>query len=317
MRVTGHVPVMVHRVLDHLDPHPGAGPQGRGGVYVDGTVGGGGHAEAILDRSSPDGKLVGVDRDPSAIDAARGRLARFGDRVDLVHGDFAELPVILADRSPGGADGMLFDLGVSSSQLDDPARGFSLRSAGPLDMRMDQADPVRAADVLDAIDERDLAHALRRFGGERMAGRVARAVLERRRAGRLETTADLREAVHAALRRSRAGRIDAATRTFQALRILTNREMESLERLLGCFAELLRPGGRAVFITFHSEEDRRVKHALRMLARAGGRAPGPGPRVAIRTPHAERPTPQEVAANPRARSARLRAVERLGGGATS
>jgi 16S rRNA (cytosine1402-N4)-methyltransferase len=275
-------------------------------VYVDATVGEGGHAEAILDRSAPDGRLVGVDRDPAALAAARGRLGRFGPRAELVHGDFAELPAILAGRRRAPADGLLCDLGVSSRQLDDPARGFSLRADGPLDMRLDRTEPSGAGDVLDAIDEDALAEVLARLGGERRARRVARVLLERRRDGRLRTTADLRSAVHAALRCGRTGRIDAATRTFQALRMLVNHEEESLGRLLGAFAGLLRPGARAVFISFHSGEDRLVKHAFRALADPTG-----PPRVRLLTRRAERPAPEEVDCNPRARSARLRAVERL------
>ena len=303
--MAGHVPVMVDRVVHHLAPRAGLDADGRAWLCVDGTVGAGGHAEALLDRSTPHGRLLGVDRDPTTLEIARARLARFGDRVDLVRGDFADLPDILSRRSIGGADGCLFDLGVSSLQLDDPARGFSLQGDGPQDMRMDPDGPTTAADLLDGIAERDLAGALWAFGGERMPGRVARVMLDRRREGRLSTTADLRDAVHGALGRSRTGRIDAATRTFQALRILVNREMESLEALLPRLADLLRPGGRAVFLAFHSEEDRRVKHGLRALARAAT------PRLAILTKHAERPSDAETAANPRARSAKLRAAERL------
>lgn len=312
----GHEPVMLDRVLFHLDPRPGVGPGGGPRLYVDGTIGAGGHAEAILERASPDGRLIGVDRDRPALDVAAARLLpRFGDRVTLVHGDFADLPEILARVGQHAADGLLLDLGVSSMQLDDPSRGFSLRADGPLDMRMDPDAGVRAGDILDALSEADLAGALRGFGGERMAGRVARAINERRRSGRLRTTFDLRDAVHGAIGRRRTGRIDAATRAFQTLRILTNREMESLDAILDRFARILRPGGRAVFISFHSEEDGRVKRALRALAAnrepraAAGSAPVP--RVAILTRKPERPSSRESASNPRARSARLRAAERV------
>ncbi|MDI7268803.1 MAG: 16S rRNA (cytosine(1402)-N(4))-methyltransferase RsmH, partial [Myxococcota bacterium] len=227
-------------------------------------------------------------------------------------GDFADLPAILARVGQPAADGLLLDLGVSSMQLDDPSRGFSLRTDGPLDMRMDPDADVRAGDILDALSEADLAGALRGFGGERMAGRVARAIDERRRSGRLRTTFDLRDAVHGAIGRRRTGRIDAATRAFQALRILTNREMESLDAILDRFARILRPGGRAVFISFHSGEDGRVKRALRVLAAAPVAAgSAPVPRVAILTRKPERSSPRESASNPRARSARLRAAERV------
>ncbi|MBI5500875.1 MAG: 16S rRNA (cytosine(1402)-N(4))-methyltransferase RsmH [Deltaproteobacteria bacterium] len=297
---------MLDEVLAQLDPRSGRGEDGESHVVVDATVGLGGHAEAILERSSPDGRLVGVDRDPAALALAAERLARFGDRCVLVHGDFAELRTLLAAHGLGAVDGLLCDLGVSSLQLDDPARGFSWRADGPLDMRMDPSSPRDAAAVLDASGDRELAEALARLGGERFAGRVARVVLERRRAGRLSTTGALRDAVHAALGRSRAGGIDAATRAFQALRMLVNRELEALDALLGSLPDLLRPGGRAVFVSFHSGEDRLVKHALRGLAQRDG-----PPRLRLLTRRALRPSDAELAVNPRARSAKLRAIERL------
>jgi 16S rRNA (cytosine1402-N4)-methyltransferase len=304
--LAGHVPVMLEQVLRHLDPRPGRGPDGEARVYLDATVGLGGHAEAILERCAPDGRLVGVDRDPAAVVAATERLARFADRCALVHGDFCDLRAILAARGLSAVDGLLCDLGVSSMQLDDPGRGFSFRADAPLDMRMDPSQPGDAGELLDEIDEHRLAEALRRLGGERFAGRVARTILERRRAGRLRTTGELRDAVHAALGRARTGRIDAATRTFQALRILVNREEEALRALLDAVPGLLRCGGRAVVISFHSGEDRMVKHTFRELARPSG-----PPRLRLLTKHPETASPAEEAANPRARSAKLRAVERL------
>jgi len=304
--LTDHVPVMLNRVLEHLDPRTGLGPDGAGRMYVDATVGRGGHAEAILERSSPDGRLVGVDRDPAAVAAAGERLARFGARCALVHGDFAGLRAILAGRGVAAVDGLLCDLGLSSAQLADPARGFSLQGDGPLDMRMDPTSPGGAGEVLDEIDEPRLAEAFARLGDERRARRVAHVVLRCRREGRLSTTADLRDAVHAALGRSRTARIDSATRAFQALRMLVNHEEDSLRALLADVPDLLRPGGRAVFIAFHSGEDRLVKHALREHARPAGPA-----RLRLLTRHAERPAREEVLRNRRSRSARLRAVERL------
>ncbi|MBI5487685.1 MAG: 16S rRNA (cytosine(1402)-N(4))-methyltransferase RsmH [Deltaproteobacteria bacterium] len=297
---------MLDEVLGHLDPRLGVGEDGEAHVYVDATVGLGGHAEAILERSSPDGRLVGVDRDPAALALAAERLARFKDRCVLVHGDFSELRALLAARGLRAVDGLLCDLGVSSLQLDDAARGFSLRADGPLDMRMDPSSPRDAASVLDTIREADLVDALGRLGGERFAGRVARVVLERRRAGRLSTTGALRDAVHAALGRSRAGGIDAATRAFQALRMIVNHELEALGALLAELPGLLRPGGRAVFLSFHSGEDRLVKHALRGLAQREE-----PPRLRLLTRRAQRPSDAETAVNPRARSAKLRAIERL------
>jgi 16S rRNA (cytosine1402-N4)-methyltransferase len=297
---------MLEQVMRHLDPRPGRGPDGAARVYVDATVGLGGHAEAILERCAPDGRLVGVDRDPAAVAAAGERLARFADRCALVHGDFADLQAILAARGLGAVDGLLCDLGVSSMQLDEPGRGFSFRFDAPLDMRMDPSQADDAGTLLDEIDERRLAEALGRLGGERFSGRVARTILERRRAGRLRTTGELREAVHAALGRFRTGRIDAATRTFQALRMLVNREEEALRALLDAVPGLLGAGGRAVVISFHSGEDRLVKHAFRELSRPSG-----PPRLRLLTKHAEQAGPAERSANPRARSAKLRAVERL------
>jgi len=298
--------VLLGAVRGHLDPGPGLGESGDGPVSVAATVGLGGHAEAILERSSPDGRLVGVDRDPEALAVAAERLVRFADRCVLVQGDFSELRGLLAARGLRVVDGFLCDLGVSSLQLDDPGRGFSLRADGPLDMRMDPSSPRDAASVLDTIRESDLVDALGRLGGERFAGRVARVVLERRREGRLATTGALRDAVHAALGRSRTGGIDAATRAFQALRMLVNRELEALGALLADLPDLLRPGGRAVFISFHSGEDRLVKHALRGLAQREG-----PPHLRLLTRRAERPSDAEVSVNPRARSAKLRAIERL------
>jgi len=297
---------MLEQVLRHLDPRPGRDADGAGRVYVDATVGLGGHAEAILERSAPDGRVVGVDRDPAALAAATGRLRRFADRCALVHGDFADLRRILAERGLSAVDGLLCDLGISSAQLGDAARGFSFQADGPLDMRMDPTRPGDAGDLLDTLEADALADALARLGGERCARRVARVVLQRRREGRLGTTGELRTAVHAAMGRSRSGGIDAATRTFQTLRMLVNREEEALRALLATFPDLLRPGGRAVFVAFHSGEDRLVKHTLRELTRADEPA-----RLRLITRRAERPSPEEAARNPRARSAKLRAVERL------
>ncbi|MBN1774155.1 MAG: 16S rRNA (cytosine(1402)-N(4))-methyltransferase RsmH [Deltaproteobacteria bacterium] len=300
-----HIPVMLDRVLVHLDPRPGRSAAGEPRVYLDATTGLGGHAEAILVQSAPDGRLFGLDRDPAALEAARARLVRFGDRCRLVHGDFAELPALLAAEGLTAVDGLLADLGLSSAQLADADRGFSLQLNGPLDMRMDPTRPGTAGDLLDTLGEERLAEALGRLGGERYGLRVARVLLRRRRDGRLRTTVDLREAVHAALGRGRAGRIDAATRTFQALRMLVNREEEALRELLAAFPRLLRPGGRAVLLSFHSGEDRLVKQAFRELARDTSPVP-----MRLLTKHPERPGRSELRANPRARSVKLRAVER-------
>jgi len=302
-----HIPVMLDRVLVHLEPRPGRTTAGEPRVYVDATTGLGGHAEAILVQSAPDGRLIGLDRDPAALEAAGQRLAKFGDRCRLVHADFADLPAVLERLGVPTIDGLLADLGLSSAQLGDADRGFSLQLNGPLDMRMDPTRPGTAADLLDGLGEDSLADALGRLGGERYGSRVARVLIRRRREGRLRTTIDLREAVHAALGRGRAGRIDAATRTFQALRMLVNREEETLRALLAAFPRLLRPGGRAVLLSFHSGEDRQVKHAFRELAREDSPVP-----MRLLTKRPERPGRADVRANPRARSVKLRAVERLG-----
>lgn len=302
-----HIPVMLDRVLAHLEPRPGRTSAGEPRVYVDATTGLGGHAEAILVQSAPDGRLLGLDRDPAALAAAGARLAKFGDRCRLVHGDFEDLPAVLEREGVTAIDGLLADLGLSSAQLADADRGFSLQLNGPLDMRMDPTRPGTAGDLLDQLGEERLAESLARLGGERYGLRVARVLLRRRREGRLRTTIDLREAVHAALGRGRAGRIDAATRTFQALRMLVNREEEALRALLAAFPRLLRPGGRAVLLSFHSGEDRLVKQAFRELARDTSPVP-----MRLLTKRPERPVRTEVRSNPRARSVKLRAVERLG-----
>ncbi|MCS7236302.1 MAG: 16S rRNA (cytosine(1402)-N(4))-methyltransferase RsmH [Armatimonadota bacterium] len=285
------MPVLVDAVLRWLEPRPG-------GVYVDATVGAGGHAERILEACAPTGRLVGIDRDPQALEAARERLSRFHGRVQLVRGNFADLQALLRELGVRVADGVLFDLGVSSLQLQHPERGFSFQLEGPLDMRMDPAQPQTAADLVNRLSEPELAELLRRYGEEPFARRIARSIVRRRP---LRTTTELVEAVQAAVPRSRwPRRTHVATRTFQALRIATNRELEALQTALDEVPEVLRPGGRVVVIAFHSLEDRLVKQAFRSDPRL---------RPLLRKP--VRPTPEELSANPRARSARLRAAERV------
>jgi len=278
-------------VLQWLRPTPG-------GVYVDATVGAGGHAERLLEASGPSGTVVGIDRDPEALEVARHRLARFGGRVQLVHGNFAALKTLLHGLGLREVDGVLFDLGVSSLQLQRPERGFSFHFPGPLDMRMDPGQPQTAADLVNRLSEAELADLLRRYGEEPFARRIARSIVRRRP---LRTTTELVEAVQAAVPRSRwPRRLHVATRTFQALRIATNRELECLEEALGQVPEVLRPGGRAVVISFHSLEDRLVKRAFQS-----------DPRLRPLTRKPVRPDAEEVRANPRARSARLRVAERV------
>ncbi|MFN3286600.1 MAG: 16S rRNA (cytosine(1402)-N(4))-methyltransferase RsmH [bacterium] len=286
-----HVPVLVDAVLEWLQPRPG-------GLYVDATVGAGGHAERILEACGPDGQLVGIDRDPEALEAAGRRLSPYTSRVRLVGGDFRHLRDLLQEAGVREADGILFDLGVSSLQLERAERGFSFHLPGPLDMRMDPRQPQTAADLVNGLPENQLAELIQRYGEEPFARRIARSIVRRRP---LRTTTDLVEAVQAAVPRSRwPRRIHVATRTFQALRIATNQELDALEAALAQVPDVLRPGARVVVISFHSLEDRLVKQAFRS---------DPSLRPLIRKP--VRPGREEVRQNPRARSARLRAAERV------
>jgi 16S rRNA (cytosine1402-N4)-methyltransferase len=268
------------------------------GLYVDGTVGPGGHAAAILERSGPAGRLLGLDRDAEVLERAGERLRPFGERARLVHADYREIPRLLAGQR---ADGVLLDLGTSSVQLDAPERGFSFRAEGPLDMRMDRSGGETAADLVNRMSEPDLADVIYRFGEERSSRRIARAIVAARRRGRIRTTVELADIVRRSAGRSRRPGLDPATRTFQALRIHVNRELEGLGPALRAIAGCLAPRGRLVVIAFHSLEDREVKHTFRALA-------GPGFTILTRRPL--RPSSEETATNPRSRSARLRALER-------
>jgi 16S rRNA (cytosine1402-N4)-methyltransferase len=306
-----HRPVMLAQVLEYLDPRPGAS-------IVDCTVGGGGHAAAILERIGPQGRLLGIDRDGEALGMLRAR-HRDDPRLRLVHGDYRDLPSILGAAGMGSPDGVLADLGVSTAQLLGPGRGFAFSRDEPLDMRMDRSDGPTAAEWLEAQDEAALERALREYGEESaFAGRIARAVLRRRNEGRLRSTGDLAEAVRGAIPAAARGRIDRATKTFQAIRIAVNDELRGLREFVERGALCLHPGGRLVIVTFHSLEDRPVKLALRGLA-AGCVCPpdlptcgcGHVPQVHLLLRRALRPSPAELAANPRARSARLRAAQRL------
>jgi 16S rRNA (cytosine1402-N4)-methyltransferase len=300
-----HAPVMVREVLAALEPE-------RGGRYLDGTAGGGGHVEAIL-GSAPGAEVVAVDRDPDAIEAARRRLASFGDRVHLVRANFAEA-VDQAGIEPGTLAGALLDLGVSSYQIDTAARGFTFRSEAPLDMRMEgpNAEVEHAGDILATRSEDELARIFRRYGEEPRARRLARTIVERREEQPLETSDDLVSAMEAVLG-PRMTQQDRA-RIFQALRIAVNREIESLEAALPKLRDALQPGGVLVVISYHSLEDRLVKLAFREwsadcvcppglpVCQCRGEALGT---TLTRKP--QRPREDEVKANPRARSARLRA----------
>ncbi len=303
-----HEPVLLEAVLAALRPRPG-------GRYVDATVGLGGHAAALLTHSAPDGQLLGLDVDPEALALARERLAPFGDRVRLVHASYARLAeVVRAQGWYGRVDGLLLDLGVSSLQLDRAARGFSFRQDAPLDMRFDPtAGGPTAADLVNTLPEDDLAALLWRYGEERRARAVARAIVQHRP---ITTTAQLARVVAQATRSGRKG-MHPATRTFQALRIAVNRELANVERVLPQAIEVLAPGGRLAIIAFHSLEDRIVKHFLQRESRDCVCPPeqpvctcGHRAQVRLVRPFPVRPTADEVARNPRARSARLRVAEK-------
>ena len=308
-RDTGaHVPVLVEEVLTYLAPRPGA-------VIVDATVGEGGHAEAILKRIAPAGRLIGLDQDADAIMRAEERLRPFGQNVILRRANFAELGPVLSEIGVGTVDGVLFDLGVSTRQLLEPERGFSFDRQGPLDMRMDRGQDVTAAELVNTLSERELSDLIYRFGEERASRRIARQIVNRRP---LQTTRDLVRAVEAAVGAGR-GRLNPATRTFQALRIATNAETDALAAGLPQAIACLRPGGRICAIAFHSLEDRTVKQVIAAAAR-GCICPPEAPvctcgrqrALRIITKKPVTPTPEEVRRNPRARSAKLRAAERLG-----
>ncbi len=286
-----HVPVLLDAVLSYLNPAPGA-------IVVDCTVGSGGHSAAILSRIAPGGLLIGLDRDPDMLQLATQRLDGLGN-VRLCHADFADLRQVLDELGVDRVDGVLADLGISSDQLADPGRGFSFRLSGPLDMRMDPTAPgPTAAELVNKLPEPELARILKQYGEERYARRIAAAIVRARRRSRIETSEQLAEIVRAAVPAGyERGRIDPATRTFQALRIVVNRELDALCSLLEQLPYCLRPGGRAVLISFHSLEDRLVKRAFadRELWERLTKKP-------------IRPSATEIATNPRARSAKLRAA---------
>jgi len=290
-----HEPVLVAETVALLDPS-------RGGLFVDCTVGLGGHARAVLDAGAS--RLLGFDRDTTALALAAAALAAWGDRVDLVHADYRELGPSLDARGIERVDGVLADLGVSSMQFDTEGRGFSFRRDEPLDMRMDQTQGPTVADLLASVDEEDLANVIFQHGEERFSRRIARRIVEARRVAPITTTGQLARLVRSAVPHKGYQRIDPSTRTFQALRIWVNRELDGLDTFLQEASGRLRAGARLAVITFHSLEDRIVKHVFRALA-AGEAAL----RVLTRKPVT--PGDAEVARNPRARSAKLRAIERL------
>jgi 16S rRNA (cytosine1402-N4)-methyltransferase len=303
----GHKPVMLEEVLRTLAVQPG-------GRYVDCTVGGGGHAEAVLEAASPGGLLLGIDADPNALRLAHARLARFGDATLLVEANFRDVATICRARGFAPVHGVLFDLGLSSLQLSDEARGFSFQTEAPLDMRFSPQQTLTAADIVNTYPEQELAALLWRYGQERHSRPIARRIVRERPLG---TTLELARAVQKAVGRGRF-RIHPATRTFQAIRIAVNAELENLTLALDQARELLGYGGRLLVISYHSLEDTIVKNFLRREARDCICLPDApvcvcGHKATLRlvTPTALRPRPAEVALNPRSRSARLRAAERL------
>ncbi len=292
-----HRPVMLEEVRGWLKPRSG-------GFYLDGTIGGGGHSQAILEASGPDGRIIGLDRDAAAVASAREKLAPFGDRALIMQADYKDAAEALRDVTPRGVDGALLDLGVSSMQLDQAARGFSFMAEGPLDMRMDQRESLTAADLVNRLPEQELTRMLFEYGEERYARRIARAIIRRRERDPILTTLALVDVLRGTVPPAYLhGRLHFATRTFQALRIAVNHELEDLGSSLRLVAGRLRPGGCLVVLSFHSLEDRIVKHTFRALA-AGADAG-----FAVLTKRPLTPSEQECAGNPRARSAKLRALE--------
>jgi 16S rRNA (cytosine1402-N4)-methyltransferase len=287
-----HVTVMAQEVVTALSPLDGK-------RILDVTLGGGGHSAALL-SASPSSRILAFDRDPAALEAARERLAAQGDRARLVRGSFLDLEESFAENGFEPVDGLIADLGVSSAQLDNPGRGMSFRAEGPLDMRMDPENGETAEELIARLSQEELANVIYELGEEKRSRRIASCIKQAQRMGALETTMDLRKAVVKAVGPRRVGGIDPATRTFQALRIAVNRELEQLSRLLEAAPRLLKPGGIAVFISFHSLEDRLVKRAF--MDREKWLKLTPKPLVAGDTEQRE---------NPRARSAKLRAAVRI------
>jgi 16S rRNA (cytosine1402-N4)-methyltransferase len=297
--VIAHVPVLAEETMRYLRPE-------RGGLFVDCTVGLGGHTRLLLERGAS--KVIGLDRDQQALSLARTTLAPWADRVELVHADYRALEDVLERHGIGSVDGTLADLGMSSMQLEAPGRGFSFQRDEPLDMRMDTAGGDTAAGLLARSTEREIADAIYHYGEERFSRRIARAIAAARREQPVDTTGRLAAIVRRAVPRRGYARIDPATRTFQALRIWVNRELDGLDRFLETAVRRLRAGARLVVISFHSLEDRIVKHTLRALDKldTDGEA-----RVQLLTKKPIVPTDEEIQQNPRARSAKLRAAERI------
>jgi 16S rRNA (cytosine1402-N4)-methyltransferase len=309
----GHVPVLLDEAIEFLQPKSG-------GKYLDGTFGGGGHTRAILEASAPDGRVLALDADPDALDRANALIAEpdLAGRLRVVHANFADLAKVADTEAFAPVDGVLLDLGLSSFQLDQPERGFSFRFDAPLDMRFDPTTAIPASDLIAVLSEEELTSILFTYGEEPRARRIARAIVREREKSPIRSTAELARLVSTAVGGRRGSDTHPATRTFQALRIATNQEFESLERALAGSVEILKPGGRLVVIAFHSLEDRIVKRFMQKES-VGCICPpeqpictcGHQPRLKRVTRQVVKPRAQEVVANPRSRSAVLRAAERL------
>ena len=294
-----HTPVMLNEVLSYLNLSPGK-------VIVDATVGTGGHSNAILERITPGGRLIGIDRDEESLSIARERLGNFSGSFDLVHGNFIDIDAILNNLDIKKVDGMLFDLGISSYQLDDPKRGFSFQNEGPLDMRLDRTSYISAYDLVNNLNEEELSSILWAFGQERWHNRIARILVHERQRQPIATTSQLSNIVLQAIPyryRHRYYRIHPATRTFQAVRIAVNRELETLDQAIGKTVDFLNEKARICIISFHSLEDRLVKLSFRKFASEG--------LADILTPKPQGPGQEEIGINPSSRSAKLRVMERL------
>jgi len=285
-----HIPVLLDEVVQFLNPAPG-------GRFIDATLGAGGHTRAILERTAPDGKSLAIDQDESALNTTTATLESFGSRVVFVHSNFRAIEAIAEAHGFINCDGVLADIGISSMMVDDPSRGFSFMREGPLDMRMDRAQALTAADVVNTFSEKELADILYSYGEERRSRPIARSIVRSRPLGR---TTDLVRAIERVSGGPRYGQIHPATRTFQALRIYVNDELKSLEEFLDGAMSVVRPGGRVVVIAFHSLEDRIVKQRFRAPAVPGR----------VLTKKVITASDEEVGRNPRARSAKLRAWER-------
>jgi 16S rRNA (cytosine1402-N4)-methyltransferase len=291
-----HEPVLPREVLEYLAP-------AHGGIFVDCTVGLGGHTKLLLEAGAT--RVIALDRDPAALAIAAENLSEWRDQVDLVHSDYRAIDAVLESRHLTRVDGALADLGMSSLQLDSASRGFSFQRDAPLDMRMDPTTGPTAADLLRDADESDIADAIYRYGDERFSRRIARLIAQTREQQAITTTGQLSAIVRRAVPRRGYTRIDPATRTFQALRIWVNRELDQLDEFVAAVARRLREGARMAVITFHSLEDRIVKHTMRALAQQDGAS------IRVLTKKPITPQPDEIERNPRARSAKLRVAERI------